>query len=216
LSQSQLDTGFYLQARDPAYKIVKFGITYFFKSTLGEGVALQYLTFQGNKGIVDKQYPKLYYYKKTVLSGYIFIEHIIAEKNGQQYKVKAFRVPVSRTDTEDVPLFDSTIIISLLNNEHALTPSHLDKGFTLQANHPAVKILEFNIFYDTYENKGTRRQELFFKGNKGSIDKEHPPMYVYGQPTIISIENIIVEKNGRIYRAKSFELPVRRYRMSPH
>src|SRR5690349_11046543 len=56
LTQTQLDTGFFLQTSNPAIKIVQFRMGYVVDTT---GCMYQEQVYKGNKGFINKKYPKV-------------------------------------------------------------------------------------------------------------------------------------------------------------
>jgi hypothetical protein len=116
----------------------------------------------------------------------------------------------AQTAVTDTIAFDPNIIVSLMGNKNTLRQSELDSGICIQAKDPTIKIVQFSLGYaiDIGDNPGYT--ERIFTGNKGFIDKNHPdPSY---EPSIgcgrIFIDKILVERNGKIYYAKAFIIPV--------
>ena len=90
ITQTQLDTGFYLQTNNPEIKIVQFYLGYWIDTTRA---IYQEQIYTGNKVFINKKYPKVAF-EPGLVGGLVFIDRILVEKNGQQYWAKALIITV--------------------------------------------------------------------------------------------------------------------------
>ncbi len=85
LSQSNLDTGFLIQAKDSSYRIVSFSMTYPCKFENGFG--LHHTSFPGQRVLMDTKSPKLC---NVGGSDFVAFDKILLERDKQFYYAKAF------------------------------------------------------------------------------------------------------------------------------
>ena len=91
INQHILETGFSIHAKDTSYKIISFCITY--PCQLKGDFALQQISFQGTRGLVDQKYPRVW---NLTGSDFVTFDRILVEKERQIFYAKPFIVKITK------------------------------------------------------------------------------------------------------------------------